>query len=191
MLSNVVFLDRDGVINRDSAAYIKNWLEFEFIPGSLAALGELHRWGLVVIIITNQSMINRGISSRAALDDIHRRMRAAVQTHGGAIEEIYFCPHAPEENCACRKPRPGMIQRAQAAHDIDLKTAVMVGDSAKDIETARRAGCGQTVLVQTGNGKAACRTLADRNIHPDHKAENLKTAVSWILAHRPPFTDPV
>ena len=183
MLTKVVFLDRDGVINRDSPDYIKNWSEFEFLPGSISAIKHLTINGFSPLIITNQSAIGRNMISLPDLEYIHTMMKSAISSAGGEIKDIFFCPHAPDDGCDCRKPKPGMIYQARVRFEIDLSTTVMVGDSAKDIECARNAGCGQAVLVQTGNGIQAEKELADKNIFPDHIARDLFEAVRWIMDH--------
>jgi D-glycero-D-manno-heptose 1,7-bisphosphate phosphatase len=188
MLKNVVFLDRDGVINYDSPNYIKGWHEVEFIPGSLAGIRELTQKGLVVIVITNQSAIKRQLITLEALQELHRRMRASVAEAGGNIAAVYFCPHGPQDNCTCRKPAPGLFRQAQQAFQIDLTSAVMVGDSAKDIEAAYRAGCGLTVLVKTGNGAEALKTLRQGAMLPDHVADDLHAAAQWIVGRLPAET---
>ena len=108
-LRNVIFLDRDGVINRDSPDYIKSWEAFEFIPGSLEALATLTGAGYHLMVVTNQSIIGRGMVSPVVLEEIFRRMRRAVEAAGGKIHDIFFCPHHPDDHCDCRKPEPGMI----------------------------------------------------------------------------------
>ena len=184
MSYSTVFLDRDGVINFDSPDYIKSWEAFRFIPGSLEAIARLTRAGIAVIVITNQSAVNRGMISLEELETMHRRMRRAVADSGGHITDIFFCPHRPDENCDCRKPKPGMILTARDHHGLDLASAVMVGDSAKDILTGRAAGCGATVLVKTGNGEAAMQSLAKKGTLPDHVANDLAAAANWILDQR-------
>jgi len=186
MLEKVVFLDRDGVINRDSPAYIKSWDEFEFLPGSLEAIKLLTQAGFTVIVITNQSIIGRGMVPPEILSHTHRRMSEAVAAHGGSLHDIFFCPHRPDEGCGCRKPAPGLILQARDAYDIDLSGAVMVGDSAKDIECARNAGCGVGVLVRTGKGPAAISALEEKGILPDHQAADLLDAARWILKREAP-----
>ncbi len=177
-----VFMDRDGVINRDSPDYIKSWSEFEFLPGSLEAMARLTRSGFQIIIITNQSIINRGMVKQAVLDDIFRRMTAAVIAAGGAILDIFFCPHTPHEDCDCRKPKPGMILTAGRRHGIDLSRAYMIGDNAKDIQCARNAGVGTSILVRTGAGLEAESVLTRKRIRPDHIAADLLAAACWITA---------
>lgn len=184
MCQRVVFLDRDGVINADSPDYIKSWAEFRFLPQSVGAISLLTRCDFRVMVVTNQSALNRGLISRDTLDDIHRRMRQALRASGGSVQDIFFCPHRPDEHCDCRKPKPGMIFRAQAKYGIDLNSAVLIGDSAKDIECARRAGCGTAILVRTGNGPAAAEALKRRGCPPDYTADNLYEAVLWLTKQR-------
>lgn len=178
----VIFLDRDGVINHDSPDYIKSWSEVRFIPGSLSAIRRLNEVGYTVIVITNQSAVQRGLISLDELERIHRRMQEAAAAEGGRIAAIFFCPHLPDEGCPCRKPRPGLIRAARAAYAIDIEQSVMVGDSARDIECARRAGCGLAVLVETGNGREACEELARKGIRPDRTASDLAAAAEWIIS---------
>ena len=177
----VVFLDRDGVINRDSPDYIKSWAEFEFLPGSLEAIKQLTLNGFDAIVITNQSVINRKMVASEVLDYIHAMMKTTVKSRGGEIKDIFFCPHTPEDGCDCRKPNPGLIYKAQRIHRIDIANTAMVGDSAKDIECARNAGCRHAVLVKTGNGIIAEKVLAEKNIYPDHVARDLLGAANWII----------
>ncbi|MFZ5569439.1 MAG: D-glycero-beta-D-manno-heptose 1,7-bisphosphate 7-phosphatase [Thermodesulfobacteriota bacterium] len=179
-LNRIVFMDRDGVINRDSPDYIKGWSEFEFLPGSLEAMAHLTRNGFRIIIVTNQSIINRGMVRPAILDDMFRRMTQAVREAGGDILDIFFCPHRPEEDCDCRKPRTGMLQKARRIHGLDLSRTYMVGDNAKDIECARNAGCGSAILVLTGSGLEAVGILERKGIRPDHVAADLLAAARWI-----------
>ena len=176
-----VFLDRDGVINQDSPDYIKCWAKFHFIPDSLDAIARLTRSGCRVIVITNQSAVNRQMIALKELETMHRRLRQAVSDSGGRITDIFVCPHRPDEGCDCRKPKPGLIFSARDRYSIDLSSAVMVGDSVKDILAGQAAGCGRTVLVQTGNGKNATRALEETGQRPDHVAADLERAAQWIL----------
>jgi D-glycero-D-manno-heptose 1,7-bisphosphate phosphatase len=188
-LNKTIFLDRDGVINVDSPLYIKSWNEFMFIPGSLEALKILNEKGFDVILLTNQSMINRGMVTQDILEHIFMMMNSEIESSGGRITDIFFCPHTPEEGCACRKPLTGMIQKALEKYEIDISESVMVGDSAKDIQCARNAGCGTAILVETGSGSEARKTLLQENIYPDHIADNLLEAVKWILTKKTPVVN--
>lgn len=176
----VVFLDRDGVINHDSDDYIKSWSEFKFIQGSIEAIRILTIKGYKIIVITNQSVINRNMVSHNDLKYIHDMMKKKVENKSGKIIDIFFCPHIPDDNCNCRKPKAGLIDKAVSKYNINLNKAVMVGDNAKDIECAKNAGC-KGILVRTGNEKKALKTLKEKNIHPDHIAKDLYEAVQWIM----------
>lgn len=181
ILRRVVFLDRDGVINRDSPDYITGEAAFEFLPGSCEAIGRLTANGCSVVVVTNQSALGRGWLTAEGLAAIHARLAAGVREHGGRIHDILVCPHRPDEACGCRKPRPGLIAEARRRHAIDLSAAVMVGDSVRDIECGRNAGVGTVVLVRTGNGLQAEAELGRRGPPPDFIAEDLSKAVDWIL----------
>ena len=177
----IVFVDRDGVINRDRSDYVKSWSEFEFLPGSLDALKLLTLNNYHVILITNQSVINRKMVTEAVLRDIHAKMEDAIVDHGGRLKAVYYCPHVPEDGCSCRKPEPGLIERAKAEHGLDLSNACLIGDSFKDIVCAQRAGCGQIVLVRTGHGRKAEKLCGEAGVKPDHVADDLMAAVRWLL----------
>jgi D-glycero-D-manno-heptose 1,7-bisphosphate phosphatase len=178
--SITVFLDRDGVINHDSPDYVKSWEEFSFIPGSIDAIRRLNQKGFTVIVITNQSAVGRGIISLEGLNHIHAMMTRQIRAEGAAITDIYFCPHMPDEGCACRKPRPGLILKARDTYGIDLSSAFMVGDNVTDIQCAQNAGC-SGILVRTGNGPMAETLLKEMNLPFVHTAENLAGAADWII----------
>lgn len=181
MLTKVVFLDRDGTINRDSPDYIKSRQEFEFLPGSLEAVKNLTQNGFTTIVITNQSAVPRKLISLKELEAVHNMMIDAAARHGGEITDIFYCPHMPEDGCDCRKPEPGLIYQAREKYLIDLSAAVMVGDSARDIECARRAGCGRAVLVQGGLENDAEKELKARQVRVDYVAKDLLEAAAWIV----------
>ncbi|MEW5736579.1 MAG: D-glycero-beta-D-manno-heptose 1,7-bisphosphate 7-phosphatase [Thermodesulfobacteriota bacterium] len=184
MTQRVVFLDRDGVINEDRADYVKTVDEFKLLPGSAEAVRLLNENGFDVMIITNQSVINRGMVSREVLSDIHRTMIKAVAAKGGDFRDIFFCPHRPDEKCGCRKPAPGMILAAKEKHGVDLSRSAMVGDNVKDMLVANRAGVGTAVLVRTGSGREAEAEYAAKGARVDHVADDLAAAARWIVANR-------
>ncbi len=185
ILRNVVYLDRDGTINHDSPDYIKNRSEFKFIAGSIEAIRLLTFSGFTSIVITNQSALARKFISPAELDRIHAMMKEAIVSGGGKIRDIFFCPHMQNDGCECRKPAPGLLLQAQRKYNIDLPTSIMVGDSAKDIECARNAGCRKAVLVKTGKDDAAEDMLKAKQIDADYTAKDLFDAANWILANSP------
>jgi D-glycero-D-manno-heptose 1,7-bisphosphate phosphatase len=182
-IGKVIFLDRDGVINRDSPEYIKRWEEFQFLPGSLEALRLLTEAGYHLILITNQSIINRGWITPEELARTHRLLRESVAAAGGRIFDIFYCPHRPDEECFCRKPKPGLILQAQAKYGLDLRQTIMIGDSGRDIRCARAAGCGATLLVRTGYKSDVEQRLAAEGVKPDAVADDLLAAARLILSH--------
>jgi len=149
----LVILDRDGVINYDSPSYIKSPEEWKPIPGSLEAIARLTQGGHHVVVATNQSGIARGLLDTAALFAIHDTLQRAALQVGGRIDAFFFCPHAADSDCACRKPKPGMLLEIGRRFNIALDGVHMVGDAQRDIEAAAAAGA-KPVLVLTGKGKA-------------------------------------
>ena len=147
----LVILDRDGVINHDSEHYIKSPAEWKPIPGSLEAIARLAQAGYKVVVATNQSGIGRGLFDMDTLNAIHDKMHRAVQTGGGRIDAIFYCPHPANSDCACRKPKPGMFERIAACFNTDLGRSFAVGDSLRDLQASVAAGA-KPVLVLTGKG---------------------------------------
>lgn len=148
----LVILDRDGVINHDSAQYIKSPEEWKPIPGSLAAIARLNQAGYRVVVATNQSGIGRGLFETDTLIAIHDKMLRALGLVGGSIDAIFFCPHTNLDNCECRKPKPGMFREIAARFNADLVGVPAVGDSLRDLQAAAAVGA-QPVLVLTGKGR--------------------------------------
>ncbi len=181
-MRSAIFLDRDGVINEDQEDYVKSWEEFRFIKGVRKALREIHQAGVPVVVITNQSIIGRGMVTEAELSGIHDRMLEGVKKAGGNILKIYYCPHHPDAHCSCRKPRIGLLKRAARELDLDLKKSVFVGDTLKDMRAGKRAGC-RTVLVQTGQGKESLKKIltGKTRIKPDWVCDSLAAASPLIL----------
>ena len=151
MKKPAIFLDRDGVINRDRLDYVKSWAEFEFLPGVLEALRRLARLPYTIVVLSNQSVIGQGLVSQAVIDDIHVRMQAAIQQTGGRVDAVYYCPHHPHAGCDCRKPRPGLLLRAARELNLDLLASWFIGDDLRDLQAAVAAGV-QPILVRTGHG---------------------------------------
>ncbi len=172
----VVVVDRDGVINRNRDAGVRTWDEFEFLPGALEALAELRRRDCVVVVVTNQANLGRGLLTPAQLDEIHRRMLEAVLEAGGEIASVQVCPHMPDEGCACRKPAPGLLHRAAQLHGFEIRDAYVVGDHASDVSAARAAGA-EPVLVLSGRGR-----LEELDDPPELVAPDLREAVRMIAA---------
>ena len=147
----IIFLDRDGVINQLMTLhdYVKNWEEFEFLPGALDAITKLTQANYKIYIITNQRGISRGLMSDADLTDIHQKMTSKIIKHGGQIADIYYCSHGDDENCDCRKPKPGLLFKAAREHQLNLTKAIFVGDSDSDRMAGEAAGC-HTIILESG-----------------------------------------
>jgi|GEM_PF-56479 len=175
-----IFLDRDGVINANRADYVKSWEELTLLPGALEALQKLARLGWPVVVVTNQAIIARELVTFEAVENMNRRLMALVAAHGGRLEGIAWCPHRPEQDCPCRKPKPGLLQYAAEMLNLDLTRSYLVGDAESDIAAGLAAGC-KPMLVLTGRGNAHCAGVngrwADCRVVAD-----LAAAVDGILA---------
>lgn len=179
----LIILDRDGVINEESHAYIKTPDEWLPIPGSLEAIAKLKKAGFIVAIATNQSGLARGLYDEATLKKIHSKMTDALAQHGATVDGIFYCPHLPEDNCLCRKPQAGMFKEIAEHFQQPLEQAICIGDSLRDIQAALTVKA-KPVLVLTGNGH---RTVEELNgielpIYPD-----LAHAVAGILKSKNSF----
>ena len=177
--SRAVFLDRDGTINQETH-YLSNPADVHLLHGAGAAIRQLNQAGVPVIVVTNQSAIARGYFDLGRLAEIHEEIVEQLGALGAHLDAIYYCPHHPDELCACRKPEPGLVRRAAADLGLDLRQSVFVGDARSDLEAGRRAGC-RTVLVLTGYGAATLAGLEDPLLNPDFVAAGLGEAVAWIL----------
>lgn len=173
--SKAVFLDRDGVVNQKApeGEYISKWEEIEFLPGAAEAVATLNRAGYKVFVVTNQ----RGVATRKVkttdLLEIHQRILREFSQRGAVITQIYYCPHDLPANCSCRKPQPGMLQRAAREHHLDLTASWMVGDSITDVKAGENAGC-HTILLTPGPSPKSLSTGV-------LIAETLESAVPLML----------
>jgi D-glycero-D-manno-heptose 1,7-bisphosphate phosphatase len=177
-----VILDRDGVINEDSAHYIRNVEEWRPLPGSLEAIAALSRGGYEVVIVTNQSGLGRGLFDRDALEGIHAALCAGVEAAGGRVGGIFYCPHRPEDDCACRKPRVALLEAIEARYGVPVAGSVLVGDSPRDMELARAKGC-TPLLVLTGNGRDTAQRLAEAG-EAVTQFKDLGAVARWLLDER-------
>jgi len=151
-MSRMVIIDRDGVINQDSDSYIKSADEWIPISGSLEAISRLKKAGYLVTVASNQSGLARGFYSEETLKQIHDKMKQMLAVRGASVDGIFYCPHGPEANCVCRKPKPGLLIQIAHQFDIDLSVTPFVGDSISDIQAAQMANA-LPVLVRTGKGE--------------------------------------
>ncbi len=186
-LKRAIFLDRDGVINRNRPDNVKALDEFEFEPSALAALAQLAASAWALVVVSNQAGIARGHMTAARVDEIHAHMLAAIRKAGGRIDRIYYCPHLPEASCPCRKPAPGMLYQARDELGLDLSRSFFVGDWVDDV----RAAGAEPILVRTGRGTKALAEIERQDIPLPVVVQDLGQAVEWVLANAPlPIPEP-
>jgi D-glycero-D-manno-heptose 1,7-bisphosphate phosphatase len=176
------FLDRDGTINVDHV-YINDPARIELIPGAAAAIARARMAGYLIVVVTNQSGIGRGIIDPIAMPFIHSRLDILLSGAGGPgskIDRYELCVHHPDEDCACRKPKPFLVQEAAKALDIDISRSVFVGDKLTDVGTGINAGCRFSILVRTGKGEE--EEKLDQGFAPSYVADDLSAAVDWALS---------
>jgi D-glycero-D-manno-heptose 1,7-bisphosphate phosphatase len=182
-----VFMDRDGVVN-DEVGYVTSIDAFRLLPRVDEAIRRINDAGLLAIVVTNQSGVARGFFDEDLVESVHALLRERLAAGGARLDGIYVCPHHPDQGvppwrrrCDCRKPEPGLMLQAAAEHGIDLAASYMVGDSARDLEAARRAGMAG-ILVLTGYGRSNLQEqLETAGARPAFVAEDLLDAVEWIL----------
>jgi D-glycero-D-manno-heptose 1,7-bisphosphate phosphatase len=180
-------MDRDGTVC-DEVGYVNHVDRVRLLPRSAEAIRAANEAGFQTVVVTNQAGVARGYFAESLVDEVHERVRELLAGEGARLDGIYYCPHHPEvgdppyrKACGCRKPAPGMLERARDEMGIDLAASYMVGDSAKDLEAGHRAGA-KKVLVLTGYGQGELAHQSHAwSVRPDHVAADLLDAVSWIL----------
>ncbi|MCK9397562.1 MAG: D-glycero-beta-D-manno-heptose 1,7-bisphosphate 7-phosphatase [Methylobacter sp.] len=175
-----VLLDRDGVINHDADDFIKSPEEWLPIEGSLEAIALLNEHGYKVAVVTNQSGVARGLFDAAMLEKIHAKMQRMAAEKGGKIDAIYFCPHGPDDDCNCRKPKPGLLEAFAADHHANLNGIAVIGDSLRDLQAALAVGA-SPMLVKTGKGRKTLNENPNLNIPV---FENLYDAAKFITTRQ-------
>jgi D-glycero-D-manno-heptose 1,7-bisphosphate phosphatase len=180
-MTKVVFLDRDGVINKypGHRQYVTNLKGFKFLPGSLSAIRILTNAGFKIFVVSNQAGVSKRLYSKKTLDKITRFMIKEVKKTGGRIQKVLYCIHREETNCFCRKPKTGLLKKATKDCKVDLKDSYFIGDSLIDVATGKTFGC-KTILVFTGREKL--KNAPDWDIQPDFVAKTLKIATENITA---------
>lgn len=181
MTSKLIILDRDGVINHDSEDYIKSEEEWFPLQGSIEAIAMLSKAGFTVCVATNQSGLARGLYDEFALARMHELMCSLVEEQGGTIDGIFFCPHGPDDNCDCRKPRPGMLNQIEEQFATSVSGAWFIGDTEKDIGAARAKGC-NPILVLTGKGSLTKHSANDKVLENVPVFDDLFSAAMFIVS---------
>jgi D-glycero-D-manno-heptose 1,7-bisphosphate phosphatase len=175
-----VFIDRDGTVSEE-VGYMYHAGLYQPFPWAGPAIRKINDSGMKAVLITNQSGIGRGYFKEETVDEVHAILKAELARHRAALDAIYICPHHPDAGCACRKPNPGMLLRAQEEMDIDLGKSYMIGDKYLDIETAHNAGA-TGILVRTGYGREQQEKYRGNRVQPDFVVENLMEAVDGIVS---------
>lgn len=178
---NALFLDRDGVLNQNVPGYVTGCGQFMLLPGTLDALKRLAAGRFPIVLVTNQAGVGHGHMTAGDLDEIHAELLEQVRRAGGRIDAIYTCTHGRDAGCACRKPKPGLLQQAARDLGITLERSIFVGDALTDVEAARAAGC-QPLLVMTGRGRESRAELMRQSVAPPWMADSLSSAVAQIQA---------
>lgn len=176
----LLVLDRDGIINEERPDFVKSAEEWIPYPGSITAISQLTQAGFHIVLATNQSGLGRGVFDITALHAMHAKMHRLVEEAGGSIDAIFYCPHTPEAQCDCRKPKPGLLIEIAKRYNVSPETLVMVGDSLRDLQ-AIAAVQGQPILVLTGNGK---KTLQHPDLPPNTLVfDDLVAVAEYLIAH--------
>ena len=179
----LIILDRDGVLNEDSDAYVKSVDEWQPISDSAEAVGRLCKAGHTVTVATNQSGLARGYFTLADLEAMHAKMIALAEEQGGKFSHIAFCPHGPDDHCDCRKPLPGLIRQTEEALGLSAQGAWMIGDSIRDLEAGVAAGC-HVALVRTGKGVKSEPKLAQTpGLEEAPVFDDLAAFTDWLFEH--------
>lgn len=176
-----LILDRDGVITENREDYIRTWADVAFCRGSLEAMAAIAKLDIRTAIVSNQSVVGRGLLSLPAALDLNQRIVQALTDYGGRIDGVYICPHHPDVGCTCRKPQPGLITQAAAELDLDLGHSILIGDALSDLQAGFRAGVGRLVLVRTGRGAAQEEKVREAALPSLQVFENLQEAAQSLF----------
>jgi len=172
-----IFLDRDGVIIKNREAYVRSWNDVETYPKALTALAQANTKPFKFVIVTNQSAVGRGLIPFSAAWEINERLVETIVRSGGRIDGVFMCPHTPQENCECRKPKPGLLLQAAQHLSLDLSRSVMIGDAFSDLLAGQAAGVPRLALVRTGRGAEQAKTKIPANLRPFQIYETLASAL--------------
>lgn len=183
-----IFLDRDGTVSYE-VGYVNHPSRYDIMPGTVEAIRKINQSEFLAIVVTNQAGVARGYFQEGLILEIHEKLRKLLSDKGAFLDAIYYCPHHPEvgdpayrKECDCRKPKPGLLQKAQQDLQIDLTRSYIIGDSIKDVEAGHRVGM-PGILVLTGYGRGEQEYHSSKwSVRPIHIADDLKAAVDWILS---------
>jgi D-glycero-D-manno-heptose 1,7-bisphosphate phosphatase len=178
---SAIFLDRDGVVIENREDYVRSWDDVVIYSQAVEALARIARQPYKVVLVTNQSAVGRGIISLATAEAINERLVAEIRRCGGRIDGVFMCPHAPQDECDCRKPQPGLLLKAAQTLQIDLRTSVMIGDAWSDMLAGFNAGIPRNILVRTGRGAEQERLPRPAQLSPVPVYDTLRDALNDLI----------
>ncbi len=188
-----IFLDRDGVLIENRSDYVREWSQVKIFPEAIQAISRSAIKSYKIVIVTNQSAVGRGIVSLDSASEINHRLVKLIHLHGGQIDGVYMCPHKPDDDCSCRKPKPGLLLQASKELSLNLQRSWIIGDAWSDVQAGQAAGVKQTILVKTGRGRAQLSQPRPDNISNNLIIENLTRAIDTIVTTdniQPTITNP-
>jgi D-glycero-D-manno-heptose 1,7-bisphosphate phosphatase len=177
-----IFLDRDGVIIENRPGYVRLWSDVEIFPEAIQALNRAAQSPFKIIVVTNQSVVGRGIISLEDAQEINRQLVDTIQKSGGRIDGVYMCTHHPDDGCTCRKPEIGLIQQAARDHNLDLGLSILIGDAMTDLVAAKAAGIHSKALVLTGRGPMAEDQITAKDIQGVSIYKDILMAINDFIA---------
>lgn len=180
-MNSALLLDRDGVIIENQPNYVRSWNDVQIFPKAVQALLKIKSSDYKIVIITNQSAVGRGLISLKTAQQINSCLVDKIENAGGRIDGVFMCPHAPQDNCLCRKPNPGLIHQAANSLNLDLQRSILIGDALSDITAGQTAGVGQNVLVRTGRGAAQADLPQVRQLPPFLIYKDLSDALEDLI----------
>lgn len=177
-----VFLDRDGVLIENRADYIREWSQVRIFPKTFSSLKSIQNDGYKIVIVTNQSAVGRGLITVETANEINERLVDLIRENGGQVDGVYLCPHRPEDDCECRKPKPGLLLQAARELSLDLSRSWMIGDAWSDMLAGQAVCLRGTIMVRTGRGRGQLLQPQPGNLTSFSIADNLAVATQTILA---------
>jgi D-glycero-D-manno-heptose 1,7-bisphosphate phosphatase len=181
LMHPAIFLDRDGVIIENRPSYVRSWADVSIFPQALEALARIQSSLYKIVIVTNQSAIGRGILPLETAQCINQRLLRTMEEAGGRIDGIFMCPHAPGDQCGCRKPKPGLLLMAAQALSLDLSQSIMIGDALSDLAAGQSAGIPYSILVRTGRGASQALLPLPAGLNPFRTYDTLASALADLI----------
>ena len=177
-----IFLDRDGVLIENRSDYVRDWSQVKIIPEAIHALSLAPIKKYKVVIVTNQSVVGRGLILLKTAQEINLRLIHLIRNHGGQVDGVYMCPHKPEDGCSCRKPLPGLLLKAAKDLSLDLQRSWMIGDAWSDVQAGKAAGMRGTILLRTGRGTEQLLQARLEKMTGNLVCDNLPLALEAIFS---------